>query len=322
MRDTGKGLRGSRAFLDRVRKPSYNSDCDAVHNRNLAPAELPARAPVRVGREQEEMAVSGMPRQVRRVTVLLAVALLALGSTIASAQTGMPEPITDEANKIRDLWNFTLAIALVVFFVVEGAILYAVFRFRKRNDDLPVQTHGSTLVEIIWTTIPVLIVIALFVNAFIVLREVENTADPEDLTVQVQGFQFQWEFTYTMNDLGTNTPDREAEGEISVLGNPSDIPILRIPVGEPVEFALRSDDVIHSFYVRNFLYKLDVIPGRDNRFVVTAHETGEFHAQCAELCGLDHALMQFELHVLSRADFDAWVAENAPGADEAVRRAN
>lgn len=265
---------------------------------------------------------SGIPRHIRRATVLLAVALLALGATVASAQTGMPEPITDEADKIHNLWNFTLAIAVVVFIGVEGAILWAVFRYRKRSDEMPAQTHGSTLIEIIWTTIPVLIVIALFAYSFIVLRQVENSADDEDLTVHVQAFQFGWQFTLDMNDLGTNTPDRNAEGQISILGSGAgaEKPILRIPVDEPVEFVLQSDDVIHSFYVRNFLYKLDVIPGRDNRFVITAREIGEYHAQCAELCGLDHALMQFELHVLSRQDFDAWVAENAPGPDETVRR--
>jgi cytochrome c oxidase subunit 2 len=87
--------------------------------------------------------------------------------------------------------------------------------------------------------------------------------------------------------------------------------VLVIPKDEPVEFALFSEDVIHSFYVRDFLYKLDVIPGRDNRFVVTAHTEGEFHAQCAELCGLDHALMQFTLKVVSREEFDKWVAETS-----------
>ena len=222
----------------------------------------------------------------------------------------MPEPITNEGNKIHDLWNFTLAIALVVFVAVEAAIIYAVFAFRKKNDDLPVQTHGSTLIEVIWTTIPVLIVIALFSYSFIVLRDIENDADDEDLTVHVQGFQFQWEFTYNLNDLGTNTPDRNAEGSISVLGTADNRPVLRIPVNEPVEFALASNDVIHSFYVRDFLYKLDVIPGRDNRFVVTAHEIGTFHAQCAELCGVDHALMRFTLEVVTREQFDQWVAEN------------
>lgn len=259
------------------------------------------------------MPVSGMPRRIRRAAVLLAVALLALSSiSLVSAQSGLPSPITREANKIEELWVFTLIIALVVFFAVEAAILYAVFAFRKKNDELPVQTHGSTIVEVIWTTIPVVIVIALFTYSFIVLRDIENKADPVDLTIEVQGFQYQWGFTYNLNDLGTNTPDREAAGSISLIGTSDEKPILRIPIGEPVEFALSSQDVIHSFYVRNFLYKLDVIPGRDNRFVVTAHETGDFHAQCAELCGVDHALMQFTLRVVSRADFDAWIAENAP----------
>ncbi|HMO95461.1 MAG TPA: cytochrome c oxidase subunit II, partial [Tepidiformaceae bacterium] len=93
-------------------------------------------------------------------------------------------------------------------------------------------------------------------------------------------------------------------------------PTLVIPVGERVEFALFSPDVIHSFYIRDFLYKLDVVPGRDNRFVVTAHTTGEFFGQCAELCGLDHAFMRFRLRVVTREEFDAWVAEMAPQSEE------
>jgi cytochrome c oxidase subunit 2 len=254
-----------------------------------------------------------MPRRLRRAAVLLAVALLAVSSfSIASAQTGMPDGITNEADKIHNLWIFTLAIALIVFFAVEGAILFAVIRFRKKSDDLPAQTHGSTLVEVIWTTIPVVIVVSLFTYSFIVLRDIENEAKPEDLTIHVQGFQFQWAFTYNMNDLGTKTADRNAEGSIKVLGTATDEPVLRIPIDEPIEFQLSSQDVIHSFYIRDFLYKLDVIPGRDNRFVVTAHELGTYHAQCAELCGLNHALMRFTLEVMPRDAFDAWVAENSP----------
>ncbi len=268
------------------------------------------------------MPVSGMPRRLRRALVLLAVALLALTTiSAASAQTGMPDAITKEGDKIHNLWVFTLGIAIFVFVAVEAAIVYAVFAFRKKNDDLPKQTHGSTLVEIIWTTIPVIIVVALFTYSFIVLRDIENTAADEDLTVHVQGFQFQWGFTYDMNDLGTNTPDRNAEGKIEILGTPAEEPTLVIPMGEPVEFTLFSADVIHSFYIRDFLYKLDVVPGRDNRFVVTAHTTGTFHAQCAELCGLNHALMRFQLKVVTRAEFDQWVAENAPKPATAVQQA-
>ncbi len=254
-----------------------------------------------------------MLRHSRRALVFLSVAMLAIATiTVASAQSGQPGGITDEAHKMHNLYLFTLSIAAVVFVLVEGAIIWSIFRYRKRGDGLPTQTHGSTLLEVIWTGIPVIITVSIFTYSFIVLREVENKADPNDLTVHVQGFQFQWGFTYDMNDLGKNTPDRNATGQISILGTAAQQPTLVIPVDEPIEFALSSHDVIHSFYVRDFLYKLDVVPGRDNRFVVTARDIGEFHAQCAELCGLDHALMKFTLKVVSREDFDKWVAEQKP----------
>lgn len=262
------------------------------------------------------MPSSGMPRRLRRAVLLLTAALFALASvSLAAAQAGTPDPITEEGVKIGELWVFTLIIAAVVFFAVEGALIYAIIRYRKKSDELPKQTHGSTIVEFIWTGIPVLIVIALFTYSIIVLRDIENEADPQDLTINVTGFQFSWQFEYALNDLGTQG-DPAGEGLITIIGNAAQEPELVIPVGEPVEFALSSPDVIHSFYVRDFLYKLDVVPGRDNRFVITAKETGEFFGQCAELCGLDHAMMRFRLRVVERAEFDAWVAENAPEPEE------
>jgi len=262
-----------------------------------------------------------MPRRLRRATVFLAVALLALTSfSVASAQSGQVGGITDEARKMHDLWVFTLVLAVIVFVAIEGAVLWVVFAYRKKSDELPAQTHGSTLLEVVWTTIPVVIVIVLFSYSFVVLRDVENKADPSDLTVHVQGFQFQWGFTYQMNDLGTGTQDRNSDQEFTILGTAAEKPTLVVPVDEPVEFALASQDVIHSFYVKDFLYKLDVIPGRDNRFVVVPREIGTYHAQCAELCGVDHALMQFTLEVKSRADFDRWVAEQKTKATQSVAK--
>jgi cytochrome c oxidase subunit 2 len=252
----------------------------------------------------------------RRAVLLLTFALAALASVSAvAAQAGTPTPITNEGDKIGQLWVITLVIAAIVFVAVEGALIWAIIRYRKKSDELPKQTHGSTVIEFIWTGIPIVIVIILFTLSIIVLRDIENEAAPEDLTVRVTGFQFSWIFEYDMNDLGT-VNDPNAEGTISIIGTAAQEPTLVIPVGEPVEFALHSPDVIHAFYIRDFLYKLDVVPGRDNRFVVTAHTTGEFFGQCAELCGLDHAMMRFRLRVVTREEFDAWVAEMAPAPEE------
>lgn len=266
------------------------------------------------------MRVTGMHRPVRRAIVLLAVALLAL-LTVNAAYALQAPGITDEAHKMHDLWVFTLAIAIVVFVGVESAIVFAIIRFRKKSDELPPQTHGSTVIEFIWTGIPVVIVIMLFSYSFKVLQDVEHDHNAADMTVNVQGFQFQWAFTYCLNDLGKGGADAPAKtkddsyqgpcltkaDEIVTTGTAAQEPTLHIPVNEPVEFRLKSTDVIHSFYVRDFLYKLDVIPGRDNKFTVTARETGTFVGQCAELCGVNHAIMRFSLEVMTRADFDKWV---------------
>src|SRR6185369_12842053 len=151
----------------------------------------------------------------------------------------------------------------------------------------------------------------------------------------VQGFQFQWAFTYCKNDLGKGGSDAPAkaaddpyqgpcatkEDEIITTGTAAQEPTLHIPVGEPVEFRLKSTDVIHSFYIRDFLYKLDVIPGRDNKFTVTPVKTGTFIGQCAELCGLNHALMRFSVEVMPRDDFDKWIQQQgSPQTQNATKQ--
>jgi cytochrome c oxidase subunit 2 len=265
------------------------------------------------------MRFSRMRRPVGRTVVIAAAAALALliiGA--ASAQSGQPEGITKEAHEMHKLYLYVLSIAIVVFVLVEGALIYALIRYRRKNDELPPQTHGSTPIEFLWTGIPVAIVIALFVYSFIVLRDVEHSENPSDLTVAVQGFQFQWAFTYNLNDLGPGS-DPNAKGSFTITGTAAKEPTLVIPVNEPVEFTLHSNDVIHSFFVHDFLYKLDVIPGRDNKFSVTPTKTGDFIGQCAELCGLNHALMRFNVSVVDRATFDKWVADQAAAANKAVQ---
>jgi cytochrome c oxidase subunit 2 len=241
-------------------------------------------------------------------------ALLSIG--VASAQTGMPGGATDEAHDIHDLYVFVLTLALVVFVIVEAVLIFCIVRFRKKDDALPRQVHGSNALELAWTGIPVLIVASIFVFSFITLDRIENDAEPEDLTVEVTGFQWQWQFVYHLNDLGPGS-NPDDEGVITILGTPDEEPTLVLPVDEVIELKLIGADVIHSFYVRDFLYKLDLIPGRDNRFTVTARDTGVFEAQCAEYCGTDHAFMRFHVEIMTRADFDAWVQEQTSAADTA-----
>lgn len=261
----------------------------------------------------------GIRRTARRVATIASVGAASLfffGS--AYAAWGQPSGITDQARDMHNLYLFVLAMAAVVFLVVEGALIYIILRYRRRKqDEMPPQTHGSNVIELIWTGIPVAIVLALFTYSFIVLQSVEESADPEDMSIEILGFQFQWQFTYALNDLGPDS-DRNSEEEIVILGTPADIPELVIPVDERIEFRLVSNDVIHSFYVVDFLYKLDLVPGRDNRFAVTARETGIYNGYCAELCGVDHALMRFTVRVVERDEFDDWVAEMV-GDDAAVR---
>ena len=257
------------------------------------------------------MRFSGIRRPFGRTVVLVSVALLALLSIgVASAQSGQAGGITKEAHNMHQLYVFVLIMAVAVFVVVEGLILFAVFRWRRTSDELPPQFHGSSVVEILWTGIPVLIVVVIFAYSFIVLRQVEHTANPCNTTVNVEGFQFQWAFTYNLDQLGQcPTANGAAKGSFTITGTAAQEPTLVIPVDEPVEFKLTSHDVIHAFYIHDFLYKLDVIPGRDNHFTVTPTKIGTFVGQCAELCGLNHALMRFHVSVLSRADFDKWVAQ-------------
>jgi cytochrome c oxidase subunit 2 len=257
-----------------------------------------------------------------RAALIFALVILTTLVTATSAFaniSGQPSGITDEARKMHDLYLVVLGMALLVFVAVEAALLFMIFRFRKKSDALPPQIHGNNVLEVVWTTIPIVIVLVLFVASFVVLLDVEQDADDNALTIHVEGFQFSWRFTYDMNDLGPGS-DPNAEGQFSIIGTAAQIPTLVMPVDEEVEFVLSSPDVIHSFYVRDFLYKLDVIPGRTNRFSVTARETGTFEGQCAELCGLNHALMFFHLRVVTREEFDAFVAENAPRPDTATAR--
>lgn len=268
-----------------------------------------------------------MQRPLKRIRLLAALSLasvLGLGSA-STALAVQPGGITDEAHAMHDLFLVMLYFSIALFVIIAGALIYAIIRFRRKDDELPKQVHGSNRIEILWTGLPIIIVIILFTLSLITLFDVEKKAKQDALTVEVTGFQYQWKFVYDLNDLGVGEFD--GEGTITIIGTPANEPELVLPVNEVVEFSLQSTDVIHSFYVRDFLYKLDLIPGRINKFSVTPRETGIFRAQCAELCGVNHALMRFTVRIVEREEFDEWIKQtakrlSADQEDEKTVRAN
>jgi cytochrome c oxidase subunit II len=223
---------------------------------------------------------------------------------------GWPEGITDQAEKMRELWTGSVIAAFIVGFLVWGLILYSVFAHRKRSDELPRQTAYNLPLEIAYTIAPFLIIAALFFFTVVTQNEVqERSADPDE-TIAVNAFKWNWQFVYP-DTTGT-------DGEpVNTIGTSTEIPILVLPTDRTIRFEVASADVIHSFWVPEFLFKLDVIPGnengRDNVFEVTVREEGAYVGRCAELCGTYHAYMNFEVRAVSGDDYDAYLAAREEG---------
>jgi cytochrome c oxidase subunit II len=209
-----------------------------------------------------------------------------------------PTPKTDAGQDVFNLYLIVLGLAAIVFVGVEGFILYAVVRYRRKPGDevLPEQLHGNNTVEIVWTLIPTVIVFVLFFFSMITLGEVEASVD-DAVTVEVEGFQWQWTFRYENGASDTGSADEPA--------------VLALPVNEPLRLILKSVDVNHAFFVPDFLIKRDVIkfgPGeRANELTFTITEVGTYAGQCAEFCGTAHADMIFVVEAMERADYDAYI---------------
>jgi cytochrome c oxidase subunit II len=226
----------------------------------------------------------------RWVPVLFVVALLAAGCSPEHYPQTALRPLSDYAKIGDSIQTTTLWWAFGVFVLVEGALLYAIFRFRGRPDDAePRQIHGNTTVEIIWTIIPALILAAIAVPTVKGIFETNQIPKGDVLTVQVIGHQWWWEFRYP--DLGLTTANE-----------------VHIPVGQTVSFRMETADVVHSFWPPRFAGKRDVFPNRETRLWFKAEQPGDYPGQCAEFCGIQHGRMAFRVRAQSPEEFQAWVA--------------
>jgi cytochrome c oxidase subunit 2 len=221
---------------------------------------------------------------------------LAVTALVLAAAGCTPESVTEQGQAIYNLYSLFLYIAAVVFVVVSGLVIWSVVRYRRRDDELPTQTHGNNRLELIWTAIPTVIVLVLFVFTIQAQNEVLDSPGEADVNVTATAFQWSWRFTYE----GTGA---------EVVGGPETIPELVVPVGQRVRVKLVSVDVVHSFYVPQTLFKRQAIPGVTNEFDLTFEKTGLFHGQCTQFCGLQHTDMVFRVRVVTQGEYQSWLAE-------------
>ncbi|MFF2810504.1 cytochrome c oxidase subunit II [Streptomyces sp. NPDC058000] len=286
------------------------------------------------------MSPNGSDRSSRRPMRRKLPQVLAAGLVLATAtgctykdfpRLGMPTPVTEQAPRILSLWQGSWAAALATGVLVWGLIIWSViFHRRSRTKvEVPAQTRYNMPIEALYTIVPFIIIAVLFYFTARDESALLKTSKKPDHVINVVGFQWSWAFNYLENVDGNpattniNSPELAAipdkwkksapQGADGVYdfgtpatrnpqtGNPG--PTLWLPKGETVQFVLTSRDVIHSFWVVPFLMKQDVIPGHTNVFEVTPNKEGTFMGKCAELCGVDHSRMLFNVKVVSPAKY-------------------
>lgn len=220
----------------------------------------------------------------------------------ACAPYGAPPGATAQGRAVSALWGVFVWSAAGVAAIVYALIFWSIARYRRRSDRLPPQFTHNTALEIVYTTIPILIVAGLFVLTFrteAYLDRVPSASDPA-VTIDVTAFQWSWRFDY------------EGTG-VSIIGTPDQAPQVMVPVGQTIRFVLTSPDVAHSFWVPGFLFKRDAIPGLTNRFDLDVQTPGTYLGECAEFCGLDHARMQFTVRAVPADEFQRWLRRAGAG---------
>jgi cytochrome c oxidase subunit II len=245
-------------------------------------------------------------RHLRRLAPLaLGVGTVSLLSSCASS-FGIPDGATEQGQDVNDLWGQFFVTSMFVGGITLGLILIAIVVFRRRRGDdaWPKQSEGNVPLEVVYTAIPVAIVIGLWSISTMTVDRVLDVAPDPDVQVNVEAFAWGWRFAYPDDDVEVvSAPD-------------TDGPQMVLPVGRTTRIRLTSDDVIHSFYVPDFLFKRDAIPGRTWEFDLTPTETGVFEGACAEFCGLDHAYMRFSVRVVQPAEFERWLQQTSATQSE------
>ncbi len=222
-------------------------------------------------------------------------------------------PIGEQARPLHAalLW---LSLAIAVFVLV--LLLYVILRFNKRANPVPSKTTHNTLLEVVWTAVPVLILVVVAVPSIRLLADQFKPAPAKALTIKATGNQWYWTYTYPDNGGFEVISNMLPEDKAIANGEPRQLAAdfrMVVPVGEPIRLQVTAADVIHSFAVPSLWYKMDGVPGRINEKVLTITKPGVYYGQCSELCGARHGYMPIAVEALPRDKFNAWVLTQAGG---------
>ena len=225
------------------------------------------------------------------------VALGGLGLALAGCA---PQAANEQGDAVKRLYDIFSIVAAAIFVIVAGLIAWSIIRYRAKagDNELPDQFHSNVKLEVLWFAIPTLIVIGLFITSALVLNDINEEAAEPAAVVNVQAFQWGWRFDFE-------------EAGVTLTSRPGDPTAISLPVGEPITFVISSNDVVHSFYIQEFLVKRDAIPGKENRLAITINEEGTYEGQCAEFCGLLHSEMPFTINAVTPDEYRLWLDEQA-----------
>jgi cytochrome c oxidase subunit 2 len=263
--------------------------------------------------------------------------LLAAGPVLASAgrpdpwELGMQDPVTPVAERIHAFHDgLLLPLITAITLVVLGLLIYVMVKFNAKANPVPSKTTHNTAIEVVWTVVPVLILVLIAVPSFRLLY-FQRVIPQADMTIKVIGNP-SWNWTYEYPDLGLNEdgsakvsftaylkPEEEAKAANEPYLLATDVPVV-VPVNKVVKLIVTSDPegIIHAWTIPSFGMKIDAIPGRLNEDWFQATKEGIYYGQCSELCGKDHAYMPIEVRVVSEADYNAWAEKvKTAGVEEA-----
>jgi cytochrome c oxidase subunit II len=238
-------------------------------------------------------------------------------AAFAAWELNMPVGVTELSRRIHALHMLIFWICVLIAVAVFGAMIYSIVKFRRSQGAVAATFDHSTRAEIVWTIIPIVILIAMAIPAAATLVRIEDTRN-SDLTIEVTGYQWRWHYKYLERDveffsslarnsdaarqLGSGVDPRSVRNYLLEVDHP-----LVVPVGKKVRVLLTAADVIHAWWVPAFGMKKDAIPGFVNELWFRADEVGIYRGQCAELCGRDHAFMPVVVDVRSQQDYDSWL---------------